>query len=144
VGGCAGSTTCSIKIFRFQIAGSAIRRYLGNLLSPNSIIPMRYNGRSVPDSALHSVLGFFFVFFAVFAISAAVLSAMGLDLTTALSGAATSLANVGPGLGNIIGPSGTFEPLSDPAKWVLTANMFIGRLEVLTVLVLLTPRFWRG
>lgn len=144
VGGCAGSTTCSIKVFRFQIAGSAIKRYLGNLLSPNSIIPMRYNGRAVPDSALHSVLGFFFVFFSVFAISAAVLSAMGLDLTTALSGAATSLANVGPGLGNIIGPSGTFEPLSDPAKWVLTANMFIGRLEVLTVLVLLTPRFWRG
>ncbi|MDG1418961.1 MAG: TrkH family potassium uptake protein [Maricaulis sp.] len=144
VGGCAGSTTCSIKIFRFQIAGSAIRRYLGNLLSPNAIIPMHYNGRPVPDSAIHSVLGFFFVFFAVFAISAAILSAMGLDLTTAISGAATSLANVGPGLGDTIGPSGTFAPLEDPAKWVLTANMFIGRLEVLTVLVLLTPRFWRG
>jgi trk system potassium uptake protein TrkH len=144
IGGCAGSTTCSVKIFRYQIAGTAIRRYMGNLLSPNSIIPMRYNNKAVPDSALHSVLGFIFVFFAIFALSATLLSALGLDLTTALSGAATSLANVGPGLGDIIGPSGTFAPLSDPAKWVLTGNMFIGRLEVLTVLVLLTPRFWRG
>jgi trk system potassium uptake protein TrkH len=144
VGGCAGSTTCSVKIFRYQIAGSAIRRYLANLLSPNAVIPVRYNGRSVPDGTLHSVFGFFFVFFAVFAISATLLSALGLDLTTALSGAATSLANVGPGLGETIGPAGTFAPLSDPAKWVLTGNMFIGRLEVLTVLVLLTPRFWRG
>lgn len=144
LGGCAGSTTCSVKIFRYQIAGTAIRRYLANLLSPNAVIPVRYNGRSVPDGTLHSVFGFFFVFFAVFAISATLLSALGLDLTTALSGAATSLANVGPGLGEEIGPAGTFQGLSDPAKWVLTANMFIGRLEVLTVLVLLTPRFWRG
>lgn len=144
IGGCAGSTTCSVKIFRYQIAASALVRYMGNLLRPNAIIPLRYNGRRVPDSALHSVLGFFFVFFAVFAISAVLLQAIGLDQTTALSGAATSLANVGPGLGSIIGPSGTFAPLPDTAKWVLTANMFVGRLEVLTVLVLLTPRFWRS
>ena len=104
---------------------------------------MRYNGRPVADSALHSVLGFFFVFFAVYAISAALLSAIGLDLTTALSGAATSLANVGPGLGEIIGPAGTFQSLPDMAKWILTANMLIGRLEVLAVLVVLMPRFWR-
>ena len=89
------------------------------------------------------VCGFFFVFFAVYAASASILSAMGLDLVTALSGAAATLTNVGPGLGSIIGPAGTFEPLSDPVKWVLTANMFIGRLEVLAVLILLSPRFWR-
>lgn len=144
IGGCAGSTTCSIKIFRFQVAGTAIRRYLARLLQPNAVIPMFYNGRPVSDGILHSVLGFFFVFFAVYAVSAAVLSAMGLDLITALSGAAATLTNVGPGLGSIIGPSGTFEPLSDPVKWVLTANMFIGRLEVLAVLILLSPRFWRA
>ncbi|RKR03860.1 TrkH family potassium uptake protein [Maricaulis maris] len=144
IGGCAGSTTCSIKIFRFQIAGTAIRRYLARLLRPNAIIPMRYNGRPVSESILHSVLGFFFVFFAVYAVSAALLSALGLDLITALSGAGTTLTNTGPGLGTLIGPSGTFQPLSDPVKWVLTANMFIGRLEVLAVLVLLSPRFWRA
>lgn len=143
IGGCAGSTTCSVKIFRYQIAGSAMRRYMENLLRPNAIIPIRYNGRSVPDSALHSVFGFFFVFFAVYAVSAALLSLIGLDTTTALSGAATSLANVGPGLGEMIGPSGTFANLPDTAKWVLTGNMLIGRLEVLAVLVFLSPRFWR-
>tara|TARA_R110000868_G_scaffold120773_5_gene320638 strand:+ start:4695 stop:6119 length:1425 start_codon:yes stop_codon:yes gene_type:complete len=143
IGGCAGSTSCSVKVFRYQIAGTAIRRYLANLVRPNAIFPMRYNGRPVADSALHSVLGFFFVFFAVYAISAALLSAIGLDLTTALSGAATSLANVGPGLGEIIGPAGTFQSLPDTAKWILTANMLIGRLEVLAVLVVLMPRFWR-
>ena len=105
---------------------------------------MRYNGRIVSENAVHSVLGFFFVFFAVYAISAALLSALGLDTITALSGAATTLANVGPGLGPVIGPTGTFEPLSDPAKWVMTFNMFIGRLEVLAVLVFLSPRFWRS
>jgi trk system potassium uptake protein TrkH len=144
IGGCAGSTTCSIKIFRFQIAGTAMRRYLAKLLRPNAVIPMRYNGRTIDERAVHSVLGFFFVFFAVYAISAAVLSALGLDPVTALSGAATSLTNTGPGLGPIIGPVGTFQSLSDPAKWVLTFNMFIGRLEILAVLVFLNPRFWRG
>ena len=144
IGGCAGSTTCSVKIFRYQIAGIALRRYMENLLRPNAIIPLRYNGRAVPDSALHSVFGFFFVFFAVYVISAALLSSIGLDTTTALSGAATSLANVGPGLGDTIGPAGTFEALPERAKWVLTANMLIGRLEVLAVLVFLSPRFWRG
>ena len=77
-------------------------------------------------------------------ISAALLSSIGLDTTTALSGAATSLANVGPGLGDMIGPAGTFEGLPERAKWILTANMLIGRLEVLAVLVFLSPRFWRG
>lgn len=144
IGGCAGSTTCSVKIFRYQIASSAMRRYMENLLRPNAVRTIRYNNRAVDDSAVHSVFGFFFAFFAVYAISAALLSAIGLDLTTALSGAATSLANVGPGLGDIIGPAGTFESLSDRAKWILTFNMFIGRLEVLAVLVFLTPRFWRG
>ena len=154
IGGCAGSTTCSVKIFRYQIAGTAMRRYLAKLLRPNAVIPMHYNGRIVDEKTLHSVLGFFFVFFgmisifkviiAVYAITAAILSAMGMDTVSALSGAATSLTNTGPGLGPIIGPSGTFAPLSDPEKWLLTFNMFIGRLEVIAVLVFLSPRFWRN
>ena len=143
-GGCAGSTTCSIKIFRYQIALIAMRRYVVTLVHPNAISPMRYGGKTVPDSTVYSVLGFLFAFIAVFIISAALLSAIGLDTVTALSGAVATLGNVGPGLGPIIGPAGTFQPLPDAAKWVMTANMLIGRLEVLTVLVFLTPRFWRN
>ncbi|MEE2565869.1 TrkH family potassium uptake protein [Hyphobacterium marinum] len=143
-GGCAGSTTCSIKIFRYQIALLAIRRYILTLVHPHAIAPMNYGGKAVPDATVYSVLGFLFAFIAVFIISAAILGAMGLDTVTALSGAAATLGNVGPGLGHIIGPAGTFAPLPDAAKWVMTANMLIGRLEVLTVLVFLTPRFWRS
>lgn len=143
-GGCAGSTTCSIKIFRYQIAWLAIRRYIVTLVHPNAIVPMQYGGKSVSDETVYSVLGFLFAFIAVFIISAAILGAIGLDPVTALSGAATTIGNVGPGLGPVIGPAGTFAALPDAAKWVMTANMLIGRLEVLTVLVFLTPRFWRN
>ena len=143
-GGCSGSAVGGMKIFRLQIAVSALRRYMGNLLRPHAVIPIFYNGRTVAQGTIHAVLGFLFAFYAVFAISAALLSAMGLDSTTALSGAATSLANVGPGLGSTIGPAGTFVSLPDPAKWVLAVNMLIGRLEVFAVLVFFSPRFWRG
>lgn len=143
-GGCAGSTTCSVKIFRYQIAILAIRRHLVSLVHPNAITPMRYGNQIVNQQTVYSVLGFLFAFILIFIVSAIILNAMGLDTVTALSGAATSLANVGPGLGPVIGPAGTFQPLPDPAKWVMTANMLIGRLEVITVLVFLTPRFWKG
>lgn len=143
-GGCAGSTTCSVKIFRYQIAILAIRRHLVSLVHPNAITPMRYGDQVVSQQTVYSVLGFLFAFILIFIVSAIILNAMGLDTVTALSGAATSLANVGPGLGPMIGPAGTFQPLPDPAKWVMTANMLIGRLEVITVLVFLTPRFWKG
>ena len=143
-GGCAGSTTCSVKIFRYQIAILAIRRHLVSLVHPNAITPMRYGNQVVSQQTVYSVLGFLFAFILIFIVSAIILNAMGLDTVTALSGAATSLANVGPGLGPMIGPAGIFQPLPDPAKWVMTANMLIGRLEVITVLVFLTPRFWKG
>ncbi|WP_421792727.1 TrkH family potassium uptake protein [Hyphobacterium sp.] len=143
-GGCAGSTTCSVKIFRYQIALLAIRQHIITLTHPRAITPLRYGGRPVPPETVYSVLGFLFAFVAVFTVSAVLLAAIGLDTTTALSGAAATLGNVGPGLGDIIGPSGTFQPLPDAAKWVMAMNMLIGRLEVLTVLILLTPRFWQS
>jgi len=144
VGGCAGSTSCSIKIFRYQVAFMAMRAYVMEMARPNVVARLRYNGRPVSDETVFSVLSFFFMFFFCFAVLAMLLSAMGLDLVTALSGAATSVANVGPGLGPIIGPAGTFQPLPDAAKWAMAAGMFIGRLEVVTVLVLLSPSYWRG
>ena len=143
IGGCAGSTTCSVKIFRYQIAASALNAYIAQYARPHAVKPIRYRGKLVPDDTIRSVLGFFFLFFATFAVSASLLAFMGLDTVTAVSGAATTLANVGPGLGEIIGPSGTFRDLPDTAKWIMTANMLIGRLEIMTVLVMLAPGFWR-
>ncbi len=142
VGGCAGSTTCSVKVFRYQIAASAMKAYIAQYARPHAVVPIRYRGQVVPDDTVRSVLGFFFLFFATFAVSAALLAMIGLDTVTAISGAATTLANVGPGLGDIIGPAGTFQTLPDAAKWVMIATMLIGRLEIMVVLVMLAPGFW--
>jgi len=143
IGGCAGSTTCSVKVFRYQIAASAIRSYIEQLTRPNAVSPPRYRGKALPPETVRSVFVFIFLFFATFTVSAALLSFTGLDTITAISGAATTLANVGPGLGEVIGPAGSFAPLPDAAKWIMTATMLIGRLEVLVVLVMFTPGFWR-
>jgi len=144
IGGCAGSTTCSVKIFRYQIAASAMNAYIAQYARPSAVKPIRYRGQLVSDETVRSVLGFFFLFFLTFAITAGLLSLIGLDTVTAVSGAATTLANVGPGLGDIIGPAGSFQPLPDAAKWVMTANMLIGRLEIMVLLVMFAPQFWRG
>ena len=143
IGGCAGSTTCSVKIFRYQIAASALNAYIAQYARPHAVKPVRYRGQVVPDETVRSVLGFFFLFFATFAVSASLLAFLGLDTVTAVSGAATSVANVGPGLGEVIGPYGSFRPLPEPAKWVMTATMLAGRLEIMVMLVMLAPGFWR-
>ena len=144
VGGCAGSTTCGIKIFRFQVLYQAARVQLKRLMQPNGVFIPYYNNRPIPEAVAASVMGFFFLFIISFAVLAALLGLIGLDPITALSGAATAIANVGPGLGDIIGPAGTFAPLPDEAKWLLSAGMLLGRLELFTVLVLLVPSFWRA
>lgn len=144
IGGCAGSTACSVKIFRYQVAFEALRAYLFKMPRQHAVSPMRYGGKTLPDAVVFSVMGFFFLFFTCFAISAILLSIIGLDPVTAWSGAASALANVGPGLGDIIGPTGTYQSLPDTAKWVLMISMLIGRLEIVTALVLLTPSFWRA
>ena len=144
VGGCAGSTTCGIKIFRFQVLHATAMAQLKRLVQPHGIFIPYYNKRPIPGSVSESVMGFFFLFIASFAILAMGLGMFGLDFVTSVSGAASAIANVGPGLGEIIGPSGTFKPLPDGAKWLLSAGMLLGRLELFTVLVLLSPIFWRG
>lgn len=144
IGGCAGSTACSIKIFRYQVAMEAMRAYLFRMPRPHSIAPMRYGGRPLPDTVVYSVLGYFFLFFITVAVTAGALSAMGLDPVTAWSGAGSAVANVGPGLGEIIGPSGTYQDLPNAAKWVLLSAMIVGRLEIVTALVVVTPSFWRA
>ncbi len=144
VGGCAGSTTCGIKIFRFQVLWSITITQLKQLIHPHGVFTPHYNGNAIPKGVASSVMGFFFVFALSFVFLAIALSFLGLDFITAMSGAATSIANVGPGLGDIIGPTGTFQPLPDAAKWVMCVGMILGRLELFTVLVLLMPQFWRS
>ncbi len=144
VGGCAGSTSCSIKVFRFQVLAATARAQLGQLTRPHGVFVPHFNRRPIPDSVSQSVMSFFFLFIVSFVVLAVLLTALGLDFMTAVSGAATAIANVGPGLGEVIGPSGNFSTLPDAAKWAMSAGMLLGRLELFTILVLFTPGFWRG
>jgi DNA-binding response OmpR family regulator len=144
IGGCAGSTTCGIKIFRFQIVYAEARVQLRRLTQPNGVFIPYYNHRPIPDKVSQAVMGFFFVYTLSWAVLALGLGLMGLDFITAISGAATAISNVGPGLGPVIGPSGTFTSLPAEAKWLLSFGMLLGRLELFTVLVLFSPAFWRG
>ena len=143
VGGCAGSTACGLKIFRLQVVVKAGWRYIRQLTRPNGVFVIRYNGRLLDDDVANSVVAFVLIFILTFVAVATSLSLMGLDPLTALSAAAAAIANVGPGLGPEIGPSGTYAGLPTQAKWVLAFGMLLGRLEFLTVLVLFAPSFWR-
>lgn len=144
LGGCAGSTTCGLKVFRVQVLYETAKNQLKRLLQPHGVFLSYYNGRPIPPGVSESVMSFFFLFAGCFGLLSIALAATGLDFLTATSAAATAISNVGPGLGPIIGPAGTFAPLSDTAKWLLSFGMLLGRLELFTILVLLAPSFWRG
>ena len=144
VGGCSGSTSGGIKIYRLQVAWLLTRAHLQHLISPNRIVTLLYNGRRLPEDVPFSVVAFLALYMATIGVFTVVLAAMGLDLLTALSSAATAVSNVGPGLGDIVGPAGTFATLPKGAKWVLSFAMLLGRLELFTVLVLFRPEFWRS
>ena len=144
IGGCAGSTSCSVKVFRYQILFTSIRAQIRLIHTPHGVFKPRYAGRVVADDVLNSVMAFFVVFLVSIGVVAIALSMTGLDIITSVSGAATAIANVGPGLGSEIGPAGNFGGLNDAAKWILCFAMFAGRLELMVVLVLFTARFWRN
>lgn len=144
IGGCAGSTACSIKVFRYQLLFSAITVQLRQIRSPRGIFSPRYNGQRVGDDVMSSVISFFVFFIVSMGLLAVGLGLTGLDFTTSVSGAAAALANIGPGLGDIIGPAGNFASLNDTAKWLLITGMLIGRLELLAVYAILMPQFWRA
>ena len=143
VGGCAGSTTCGIKVFRFQVLYASAVRQIRGLLEPHGVYLAYYNRKPIPEEVSTSVMAFFFLYALSYVAIAIGLGLFGLDFITAASGAATAISNVGPGLGQIIGPSGTFSALPEGAKWLLSAGMLLGRLELFTVIVLLLPSFWR-
>lgn len=143
IGGCSGSTAGGLKIFRFQVAFILLRSSLYQLIHPRAVLSQRYNGHRLDEEIVRSILTFSFFFGATVAGLGLALTFLGLDWMTALTGAASTVAGVGPGMGPIIGPSGNFAPLPDAAKWLLSFGMLFGRLEILTVLVLFTPAFWR-
>lgn len=144
IGGCAGSTTCGIKIFRLQMLFIFLKNQIKKLIYPNSIFILKYNNQNISDSFINSVIIFIFSYLFLFMILAMLLSLTGLDFVSALSGAATSISNVGPGLGEMIGPNGNFKEVSDISKWLLAFGMLLGRLELFAVLVLFLPSFWRS
>lgn len=143
VGGCAGSTTCGFKIFRFQILYAAARVQVARMLRPHLVMAPQYNGRPLHASVTDAVMAFFFLYALSVSWLTIGLSYLGLDFTTAISGASSAISNVGPGLGEIIGPMGNYASLPDAAKWMLAFGMLVGRLEILSVLVLFQPSFWR-
>lgn len=144
IGGCAGSTCCSIKVFRFQLLFASIRAQVQKIHSPHGVFTPRYEGRPVDEDVLSSVMAFFVLFVVSLGVLSVALGLTGLDFVTAVSGAATALANVGPGLGEQIGPAGNFASLNDTSKWLLSAAMLVGRLELMVVYALLTVKFWRS
>jgi len=143
IGGCAGSTACGIKIFRVQILFQFISVQLKKIIYPRGIFKIKYENNNIDEKFLASIISFIFLYIVIFFIITALLSTSGLDLTTSISAAATSISNVGPGLGDIIGPNGNFSNLSDFSKWILSLAMILGRLELFAVLVLFIPSFWR-
>ncbi len=144
IGGCAGSTTGGIKIFRLQILFRGAILQIRKLTHPHAIIVMRFNGKAVNENTYNSVMGFFFMYIFLFILSAISLSFFNLDFLTSFSAAASAISNVGPGLGEVIGPSSNYSSINNGAKWILSITMIIGRLEIFTVLVLLSTNFWKG
>ena len=144
VGGCAGSTTCGIKIFRFQILGLFILNQIKKLVYPRGVFSLKYNNEKITNTFIYSVITFIFLYFFIFFILSALLSLNGLDFVTSISGAASAISNVGPGLGDVIGPNGNFYELPNFSKLSLSLGMLLGRLELFAVLVLFFPTFWKN
>ena len=143
IGGCAGSTTCGIKIFRVHILYYFIRNQLIKIIYPRSIINLKYNNNKVEDKLIASIVSFIYLYILIFFVLASMLTLTGLDFITSISGAASSLSNVGPGLGNEIGPNSNYSGLPNQSKWLLSVGMILGRLEIFAILIIFLPSFWR-
>ena len=143
IGGCAGSTTCGIKIFRIQILYQFISNQLKKIVYPRGVFLIKYEKNNIDDKFMSSIISFIYLYIVIFFIITALLSISGLDFVTSISGAATSISNVGPGIGENIGPNGNFSQLSSSSKWILSLGMIMGRLEIFAILILFIPSFWR-
>ncbi len=143
IGGCAGSTSCGLKVFRVQILYKQVIIQTKKIAFPDAVFVPLYNGKEIPDSVSKAVTSFFLLFIISFVIIGLVLSLSGLDLITAFSAAASAISNVGPGLGTVVGPTETYSSIDSMSKWILSFAMLLGRLEILTVMVIFTSYFWR-
>ncbi len=143
IGGCAGSTACGVKIFRVQILFQFFLIQLKKIIYPRGIFLIKYDKNIINDKSMSSIISFIYLYIVIFFVITALLSITGLDFVTSISGAATAISNVGPGLGETIGPNGNFSNLSDISKWILSFGMILGRLELFAILVLFIPSFWR-
>jgi len=143
IGGCAGSTACGIKIFRVQILYLFLINQLKKIIYPRGIFLIKYDNNNVDDKFMSSIISFIYLYIIIFFSITALLSLSGLDFVTSISGAATSISNVGPGLGTVIGPNGNFSQVPDISKWILSTGMILGRLELFAILVLFLPSFWQ-
>ena len=144
IGGCAGSTTCGVKIFRIQILYLFVSNQLKKIIYPKGVFVLKYDQNPIDNKFIASIISFIYMYLVIFFSLTALLSLTGLDFITSISGAATSISNVGPGLGSIIGPNGNFSSLPDISKWILSLGMILGRLELFAILVLFLPSFWRN
>ena len=144
IGACTASTGCSLKVFRYLVLFEAIRGQMQRLRRPSQIVALRLDGKRLEPDVISSVIVMFTVFVASFMALAVALSLTGLELRTAITAAWTSICNVGPVFGPEVTDSGAVTEFPLAAKWLMIIGMYVGRLEILTVLVLLLPRFWRG
>ena len=144
VGGCAGSTTCGLRMARIQVLVANAKAQISKLIRPHAVVVSYYNQKPIPENVAESVMGFFFLYIISFAVIACLLGGLGLDLITAISGAASAIGNVGPGLGDIIGPSGSYQSIPELGKLFLCAGMILGRLEIFAILVMFSPLFWKN
>ncbi len=143
VGGCSGSSSCGLKIFRIQILLKTSYNIVKKIIQPRGVFIPTFNSKEISEDVLNSVTGFFFLYMTIFGMLTLILAFDGQNMLTALSGSAAALANVGPGLNDIIGPSGNYYQLKDSSKIFLSFGMLIGRLELFPILILLSPLLWR-
>ena len=144
IGGCAGSTACSVKIFRYQLLFASIKAQVRSIQSPSGVFLPRYEGQTIGDDVMSSVMAFFVAFVLSLGVISVLLGMTGLDFITSVSGAGAALGNIGPGLGPIIGPTGNFYGINDTAKWILAFAMLLGRLEIMVVLTIISVKFWKS
>ena len=143
IGGCSGSSSCGLKIFRVQILVKSASTLIKKIIQPRGVFISTYNDREISEDVLNSVTGYFFLYIFVFATLSLILAFDGQEIVTSLSGAAATLANVGPGLNETIGPSGNYSSISNFTKIFLCLGMLVGRLELFPILILLSPQLWK-
>ncbi len=144
IGGCAGSTTCGLRMARIQVLIANAKTQIYKLLFPHAVVVPYYNKKPIPETVAESVMGFFFLYILAFALISCLLGSLGLDFITSVSGAASAIGNVGPGLGDTIGPNGSFNSIPDLGKLLLCFGMILGRLEIFAILVMFAPSFWKN